>query len=111
MYYGLEGAAGDEAWQLRGRARTGVDGAYRFETILPGRYPLSPSRLRPRHIHCLVTAPEHRPVVTQLYFAGDPYLEGDPLVRRSLVVPIATTPAKGGRGRWSVDFDVTLAPL
>ena len=36
---------------------------------------------------------------------------GDPLVRRSLVVPIATTPAKGGRGRWSVDFDVTLAPL
>ena len=112
MYYGLEGAAGDEAWQLRGRARTGEDGAYRFETILPGRYPLSPSRLRPRHIHYLVTAPGHRPLATQLYFAGDPSLEGDPLVRQGLVMPLGATRATGGVGTlWSVVFDVTLAPL
>jgi len=110
-YYGLEGATGDGAWQLRGRDRTGKDGAYRFETILPGRYPLSPRQLRPRHIHYLVSAPGHRPVVTQLYFAGDPSLAGDPLVRPSLVMPLSASRTEGGGGsRWSVVFDVTLAP-
>jgi catechol 1,2-dioxygenase len=110
-YYGLEGATGEGAWQLRGRARTGKDGSYRFETILPGRYPLSPRQLRPRHIHYLVAAPGHRPVVTQLYFAGDPSLSGDPLVRPSLIMPLGTARTGGGGGtRWSVVFDVTLAP-
>ena len=112
MYYGLEGAAGDAGWQLRGRARTGPDGAYRFETILPGRYPLSPRRLRPRHIHYLVAAPGHRPVVTQLYFAGDPSLAGDPLVRQNLIMPLSARGTTGGAStNWSVVFDVTLAPL
>jgi catechol 1,2-dioxygenase len=112
MYYGLEGAAGEADWQLRGRARTGRDGAYRFETILPGRYPLSPRRLRPRHIHYLVAAPGHRPVVTQLYFAGDPSLAGDPLVRQSRAKTMSAPRTTGGPGApWSVEFDVTLAPL
>jgi len=110
-YYGLEGATGEGAWQLRGRARTGKDGSYRFETILPGRYPLSPRQLRPRHIHYLVAAPGHRPVVTQLYFTGDPSLAGDPLVRSSLIMPLNAARKAGGAGApWSVVFDVTLAP-
>jgi len=111
-YYGLEGPAGDGGWQLRGRALTGNDGAYHFETILPGRYPLSPRQLRPRHIHYLVAAPGHRPVVTQLYFAGDPSLAGDPLVRPRLVMPLSASRTEGGGGtRWSVVFDVTLPHL
>jgi catechol 1,2-dioxygenase len=110
-YYGLEGATGEDAWQLRGRARTGKDGSYRFETILPGRYPLSPRQLRPRHIHYLVAAPGHRTIVTQLYFAGDPSLAGDPLVRPSLIMPVNAARKTGGAGApWSVVFDVTLAP-
>ena len=111
-YYGMEGAGGDDAWRLRGRASTGPTGAYRFETILPGRYPLGPRRLRPRHIHYLVTHPAHRPLVTQLYFAGDPFLEGDGLVRRSLIVPLASPPAAGGAPkRLAATFDVVLSPL
>src|SRR5436309_2171207 len=37
-------------------------GRYRSETDLPGRYPG-----RPLHLHVRVTAPGHKPLVTQLY--------------------------------------------
>jgi protocatechuate 3,4-dioxygenase beta subunit len=38
------------------------EGRYRYETDVPGRYPP-----RPVHLHVRVTAPGHRPLVTQLY--------------------------------------------
>lgn len=110
-YYGLEGDGGEDASRLRGRIRTGADGAYRFETVLPGRYPLSPRRFRPRHIHYLVSHPGHRTLMTQLYFAGDPDLIGDPFVRPSLVVPLRSVAAAGTRpAERSAAFDVVLAP-
>ena len=59
--------------RLRGRMATGSDGGYRFETIRPGRY-LQPSGWRPAHIHFEVTAPGYQPLISQLYFADDPYL-------------------------------------
>jgi catechol 1,2-dioxygenase len=111
IYYGMEGAGGEDASRLRGRIRSGKDGAYRFETILPGRYPLSPRRFRPRHIHYLVSHPGHRTLVTQLYFAGDPDLTGDPFVRPSLVVPLRKVVAAAKRGRLlAASFDLVLAP-
>ena len=48
-------------------------GRYRYETDFPGRYPG-----RPPHLHVRVTAPGHRPLVTQLYpSAGQPAIEVD----------------------------------
>lgn len=41
---------------------TDSEGRYRYETDRPGRYPP-----RPVHLHVRVTAPGHRPLVTQLY--------------------------------------------
>ena len=49
-------------------------GKYFFESVLPGHYP---DRVC-QHIHYLVTAPGHKPITTQLYFATDPVFEGDP---------------------------------
>lgn len=63
-------------YRLRGQMISGEDGAYRFETILPGNYPLGAS-MRPAHIHFTVTKPGYRPLTTQLYFAGDPHLSPD----------------------------------
>ena len=40
----------------------GADGRYRYETDFPGTYPG-----RPPHLHVKVTAPGHRPLVTQIY--------------------------------------------
>jgi protocatechuate 3,4-dioxygenase beta subunit len=79
----------------RFRAKVPVDGkaGYQIETIMPGHYP---DRVC-QHVHYLVTAPGHKPLITQLYFATDPVFEGDadknfskdPLIQsRELVRPV-----------------------
>ena len=56
---------------------TDVEGRYRFKTIKPGAYPASADRMRPPHIHFDVTGKINR-VVTQMYFAGQPWNDKDP---------------------------------
>jgi protocatechuate 3,4-dioxygenase beta subunit len=46
----------------RAMQKTDKDGRYRYETDSPGLYPG-----RPLHLHVRVTAPGHRPLVTQIY--------------------------------------------
>lgn len=60
----------------RYRAKLPVDqaGAYKFDSVMPGHYP---DRVC-QHVHYLVTAPGHKPLITQMYFATDPVFEGDP---------------------------------
>ena len=89
-HYDLEG--------YRYRAKFAADAAasYNFDSIVPGHYP---DRVC-QHIHYLVTAPGHKPLVTQLYFATDPVFEGDPdknftrdplIHSRELVRPVTLT--------------------
>ncbi len=61
------------ATSLRATLTTDCNGAYGFDTILPGAY-LDAGGYRPRHIHFRVTTPSGKVLITQLYFAGDPYL-------------------------------------
>ena len=56
---------GDYDGAHRATQRTDGEGRYRYETSFPGRYPG-----RPPHLHLRITAPGHRPLVTQLYPAG-----------------------------------------
>jgi protocatechuate 3,4-dioxygenase beta subunit len=56
------GANGRYDDQHRATQRAGDAGRYWYETEFPGRYPG-----RPPHLHVRVTAPGHRPLVTQLY--------------------------------------------
>jgi protocatechuate 3,4-dioxygenase beta subunit len=69
-YYDLDG------YRYRGKVDTDKSGSYTFESVIPGHYP-DKSRIC-QHIHYLVQAPGHKPLVTQLYFATDPVFEGDP---------------------------------
>jgi catechol 1,2-dioxygenase len=62
---------------LRGRVLSGPYGQYFIETIKPGPYPLGLDRFRPSHIHFMITPPAGDPIVTQLYFEGDDYLDED----------------------------------
>ncbi len=55
---------------LRGRVRGDDDGNYRFSSVQPGAYFFG-GQARARHIHVKVTAPDHRPLTTQLYFPDD----------------------------------------
>ncbi len=59
--------------RLRARLPVPEDGRLVFDTIVPGRY-LQASGWRPAHLHLRLTPPDAPPLVTQLYFAGDPYL-------------------------------------
>jgi catechol 1,2-dioxygenase len=72
---------------LRGKVAPARNGLYRFETIMPGQYDLGEAK-RPAHIHFKISAPGHRPLTTQLYFKGDPWLARDPFVRKSLIIPL-----------------------
>jgi catechol 1,2-dioxygenase len=62
----------DEDWRLRGQILTNARGEYELETVKPGGY-----GGRPAHIHLTVSAPEHAPLTTQIYFKGDPRLDHD----------------------------------
>ena len=92
------------AMRLRGKLRTGSDGAFAFTTVLPGHY-LNGRRYRPAHIHVKVTAAGHAPLTTQLYFPDDPYNDGDPFIRRSLVMDVGRD-----RGNLAAQYDFTLRP-
>jgi protocatechuate 3,4-dioxygenase beta subunit len=63
-----------EGYRYRAKLIADASGAYKFDSVVPGHYP---DRVC-QHIHYLVTAPGHKPLVTQLYFATDPVFEGDP---------------------------------
>lgn len=55
----------DEHFQFWGRAITGEDGTYSFNTIIPGEY----DGRSARHIHFRVDSPGYRRLTTQSYFA------------------------------------------
>ncbi len=83
----------NEGYRYRRTVRPDSQGAYSFESVMPGHYP---DRVC-QHVHYLVTAPGHKPLITQLYFATDPVFEGDPdrnfhrdplITSRELVRPV-----------------------
>lgn len=61
-----------EQFNYRGTTFTDDHGQYLFNTILPVPY-----GARPAHFHLMITAEGYQPLVTQLYFTGDPVLSRD----------------------------------
>jgi catechol 1,2-dioxygenase len=70
----------------RVRLITDETGYYEFESVRPGRYQIGANMWRPSHIHYFVRHPQHRELVTQLYFDGDPYDSVDQFIKKSLIV-------------------------
>jgi protocatechuate 3,4-dioxygenase beta subunit len=103
---GLARRANPRRFRLRGKIRAAADGQYRFETIIPGHYPLW-VLTRPRHIHFIVSHPRYAPLTTQLFFAGDRCLASDPWVKDDLVIGL--TRDASSAGRWTGQFDMVLA--
>lgn len=60
-------------YRLRAQVVTDDDGHFSFTSIKPGHYP-NGNGFRPAHVHFIVSRAGFRPLTTQLYFAGDPYL-------------------------------------
>lgn len=98
------------------RYRTKLDvqtaSEYTIETILPGHYDDRPAQ----HIHYMISAPGHKTLITQAYFATDPFFDGDPVKnykKRNIVAsPELVRPVElfeaPGQPRASIQFDIIL---
>jgi protocatechuate 3,4-dioxygenase beta subunit len=115
-------------FNFRGRFHPGEDGAYEFQTMVPkpytvptdgavGRYleAMGQHPWRPAHIHLKVTAEGHAPLVTQVFFPDDPYLDNDTIgaVKDALVRPLQRHEGyeRGLDAPFSTcDFDIRMRP-
>lgn len=117
---------------LRAIFHTDQEGQYVFRTIKPSCYPipsdgpvgkmleaLGRHPYRPAHVHFIVSAEGYKPVTTELFVEGDPYLDSDAVfgVRESLVVPFVWNDSKEDAARlgvpvpfYIVDYDFVLEP-
>jgi protocatechuate 3,4-dioxygenase beta subunit len=83
-------------------------GRYEFETIYPGPYKMDARTWRTPHIHYKVHARGHKTLVTQLFFAGAPYLDSDPFMKKSLIIRLRAVQAPGGP-YWRGTFNIVMA--
>ena len=83
--------------------------------FFPGHYDDRPAQ----HIHYLISAPGHKTLITQAYFATDPFFEGDAdknfkkrgiVSNRELIRPVTLIEAPG-QPRASIQFDICLETL
>lgn len=93
--------------------RTDDAGRYALTTVKPTAYPTSPTTWRPAHIHFRVTTALEQ-LVTQMYFAGDPYNDTDPFLRsarrpEALIVDLLPPTADQAPESRRVVFDIALA--
>jgi len=99
-------------YRYRAKMSAGEKGEYEFSTVMPGHYP---DRVC-QHIHYIITAPGHKPLITQLYFATDPVFAGDPdknyvkdpvLESRELIRPV-TLVEEGSSAHAAVVFELCI---
>ena len=101
-----------EGFRYRAALITEEASEYAVETILPGHYDDRPAQ----HIHYMISAPGHKTLITQAYFATDPFFEGNPdknFGKRSIVshrdlVRTVTLIEAPGTPRAAITFDICL---
>ena len=123
-FYSVQQPGVQDKWNNRGVFVTGADGKYEFVGIRPVSYPipddgpvgkllrlLGRHPFRPAHMHFMVTAPGHQPVVTHTFVGDDPWIDSDAVfgVKATLVAPFE--PVRDGRTQWRSPFDFVLTPL
>ncbi len=131
-FYDVQLESLDGEMELRGKIHTDDEGRYIFRTIKPSSYPIphdgTAGRLleklgrhpfRPAHIHFILSADGYRPLTTQIFVKGDPYLGSDVVfgVRDSLIVDFvsshlqAEADAYGFKAPfYKVEFNFVLRP-
>ena len=119
-------------FNCRGRLRAADDGSYQFWTVKPVPYPIPKDgpaglildgaqrhNMRAAHIHVIVEAPGYEKVISELFVAGDPYIDTDAVfgVKNSLVVEFARHDSSEDATRYgrptpfcTVNYDFVLVP-
>ena len=110
-------------FNLRGRFTTGKDGRYNFYCLRPTSYPipydgpagkllqlLDRHPMRPAHIHFIISAPNYKTIVTQVFDRRDKHITDDAVfaVKESLIVDFI--PRDGDpKAQFQLGFDFRLA--
>jgi protocatechuate 3,4-dioxygenase beta subunit len=119
-------------FNFRGRFGVDEDGGYQFQTMVPKPYTVPTNGpvgrfleatgqhpWRPAHIHFKVVAEGHEPLITQVFFPDDPYLDNDTIgaVKTDLVRPLTRHEDEeelAQRGLdapfYTCEFDIMLKP-
>jgi protocatechuate 3,4-dioxygenase beta subunit len=119
-------------YNFRGKFGVDEDGNYEFRTMVPKPYTVPTDGpvggfleatdqhpWRPAHIHFKVEAEGHEPLITQVFFPDDPYLENDTIgaVKPDLVRSLRRHESEeelAWRGLdapfYTCEFDITLKP-
>ena len=90
-YDNHDGLVDPETFINRARLYCDQNGYYEFETVHPGAYEQEgPNGIfqRAPHIHFRVRDPDYVHLVTELFFAGDPYHDVDPFFKPSLAIEL-----------------------
>jgi catechol 1,2-dioxygenase len=111
-------------YNLRGRLRTDANGRFEVKTVKPSPYEipkngpteallaiLGSHAFRPAHLHMKLSHDGFEPMTTQLFIAGDPYIDSDCVkaVKPSLVIePRPVT--QGGVRHLVASYDFVLRP-
>jgi catechol 1,2-dioxygenase len=98
-----------EQYRYRGTTFTDEEGHYYFSTILPVPYNAAGGPMRPAHFHLMITAEGYQPLITQLYFTNDPYLDKDPFSTAPAAKKRILTVMAGPDGKKKVLYDISLA--
>ena len=131
-FYDVQQKGLQPEFNLRGVFRTRADGRYWFRGVKPKFYPipddgpvgdllkgLGRHPYRPAHLHYILEADGHEPLVTHIFDPSDPYIASDAVfgVKESLLTEfrwIEDAAAIGEAGMdgpfWLVEHDFALAP-
>ena len=98
-FYDVQRPDLDEA-TLRARFQTDADGRFHFWTVMPRYYPIPDNGPvgemlkatgrhpnRPAHVHFMIGRPDFETLITHVFAADSPYLDGDAVfgVKNSLI--------------------------
>ena len=110
-------------YNLRGSLVTDADGRFQFESVVPSPYEipvagatgellaaLGRPTFRPGHVHFKITHESARPLTTQIYFEGDPWIDCDVVgaVKAPLVIRLNRHEGEAGRTYSTCSYDFVL---
>jgi catechol 1,2-dioxygenase len=108
---------------LRGRFISDAEGRFSFTTVMPAGYPIPDEgpvgellrmagrhKFRPAHLHFMIYKPGFKTLISQLYVAGDPYVDTDVQfgVTRALIGDFVRRESAAGGEAYSLDQVFTL---
>lgn len=97
-------------FKYRGTTFSDENGNYSFQTVLPVAYDVGNGQTRPAHFHMMITAEGYQPLVTQLYFNGDKYIEKDAYANSVFAKRRILDVSCSGKSK-KVYYDVSMAKV